>query len=141
LRYARNGKQAMYPVPGTLPAGYSVIDPPPIAVPVAANPTNKDDPNYDGVPRVSNPPYYKDPTKDYSRRLVQVVQLQCVSNGVKGKHDYPTQANYLEVCLTESMQNPPTADMHGEVVRALTPTLAPQLHANVRLLRQSDARA
>jgi hypothetical protein len=125
----------MYPISDTLPAGYTVIDPPPAAVPVAANPANKDDPNYDGVPRASNPTYYKDPTKDYARRLVQVVQLQCISNGVKGKHDYPTQANYLEVFLTESMQNPPNADMYGEVVRALTPTNTPEFHANVRLIR------
>jgi Flp pilus assembly protein TadG len=135
LTYARNGKQTMYPISDTLPAGYTVIDPPPAAVPVAANPANKDDPNYDGVPRASNPTYYKDPTKDYARRLVQVVQLQCISNGVKGKHDYPTQANYLEVFLTESMQNPPNADMYGEVVRALTPTNTPEFHANVRLIR------
>jgi hypothetical protein len=135
LTYARNGKQTLYPIPDTLPAGYTVIDPPPAAVPVAVNPANKDDPNYDGVPRASNPTYYKDTTKDYARRLVQVVQLQCISNGVKGKHDYPTQANYLEVFLTEAMQNPPNADMYGEVVRALTPTNTPEFHANVRLIR------
>jgi Flp pilus assembly protein TadG len=135
LSYARNGKQTMYPVPGTLPAGFTMVDPPPISVPVAAVPANKDDPNYDGVPRPTNPPYHNDPTKDYSRRLIQVVQLQCTSNGVKGKHDYPTQANYLEVFLTESMQNPPVADMYGEVVRALTPTNTPEFHANVRLIR------
>ena len=100
LTYARNGKQSLNPIPDTLPAGYTTVDPPPAAVPVAANSANKDNPNYDGVPRASNPTYYKDPIKDSARRLVQVVQLQCTSNGVKGKHDYPTQANYLEVFLT-----------------------------------------
>jgi hypothetical protein len=135
LSYARNGKQTMYPVPATLPAGYTVVTPSAASVPVAANPTNEHDPSYDGVPRSSKPPYYNDPTKDYSRRLVHVVQLQCKSNGVKGKHEYPTQANYLEVFITEYMQNPPAADLYGEVVRAITPTNSPEFHANVRLIR------
>ena len=135
LSYARNGKQTMYPVPATLPAGYTVVTPSAAAVPVAASTTNQHDPRYDGVPRSSKPPYYNDPTKDYARRLVHVVQLQCKSNGVKGKHDYPTQANYLEVFITEYMQNPPAADLYGEVVRAITPTNSPEFHANVRLIR------
>jgi hypothetical protein len=135
LSYARNGKQTMYPAPSTLPAGYTVVAPASLAVPVAANPSYEHDPSYDGVPRSSKPPYYNDPTKDYSRRLVHVVQLQCKSNGVKGKHEYPTQANYLEVFITEHMQNPPVADLYGEVVRAITPTNSPEFHANVRLIR------
>ena len=45
--------------------------------------------------------HYNDPAKDYARRLVHVVQLQCASNGVKGKHDYPTQANYIEMFITD----------------------------------------
>jgi Flp pilus assembly protein TadG len=135
LSFARNGKQTMYPAPATLPGGYSVITPPTVSIPAAANITNEHDPNYDGVPRPSRPPYHTDPTKDYSRRLVQVVQLQCTSNGVKGKHEYPTQANYLEVFITEYMQNPPNAHLYGEVVRPLTPTNSPEFHANVRLIR------
>jgi hypothetical protein len=136
LDYARNGKQTLYPVPGTLPTGYTVIDSPSATyIPVAASPSYQDDPNYDGKPRVSKPPYYNDPTKDYTRRLVHVVQLQCASNGVKGKHEYPTQANYLEVFITEYMQSPPNAHLYGEVVRAITPTSSPEFHANVRLIR------
>ncbi len=135
LDFARNGKQTMYPVPAALPAGFTVIDPPPLSVPVAANPANEHDPNYDGEPRPSNPPYHNDPAKDAARRLIQVVQLQCTSQNVQGKHDYPTQANYLEVFITEYMQNPPQADLYGEVVRAITPTNTPEFHANVRLLR------
>jgi hypothetical protein len=135
LSYARNGKQTMYPVPATLPAGFTVVTPPAPAIPVAANPTYEHDPNYDGKPRPSRPPYHNDPAKDYSRRLVQVVQLQCTSHGVKGKHEYPTQANYLEVFITEHMSNPPAADLYGEVVRPITPTNSPEFHANVRLIR------
>ena len=55
--------------------------------------------------------------------------------GVKGKHDYPTQANYLEMFITEYMQDPPNADLYGEVVRSISPTNAPEFHANVRLIR------
>jgi hypothetical protein len=135
LPYARNGKQTMYPAPATLPAGYTVVTPPAPSVPVTTNAANQHDPNYDGVPRPSKPPYYNDPTKDYARRLVHVVQLQCKSNDVKGKHEYPTQANYLEVFVTEHMKSPPEADLYGEVVRAITPTNSPEFHANVRLIR------
>lgn len=135
LSYARDGKRTIYPVPATLPAGFAVVTPPPPSIPVAANPTYEHDPYFDGVPRPSRPPYHNDPAKDYSRRLVQVVQLQCTSHGVKGKHEYPTQANYLEVFITEHMANPPAADLYGEVVRAITPTNSPEFHANVRLIR------
>jgi hypothetical protein len=135
LSYGRNGKQTMHPVPATLPAGFTVVTPPGASVPVAANPDYEHDPAYDGVPRPSRPTYYNDPAKDYSRRLVHVVQLQCTSNGVKGKHDYPTQANYLEVFITEYMKNPPEAHLYGEVVRAITPTNSPEFHANVRLIQ------
>jgi Flp pilus assembly protein TadG len=135
LSFARNGKQTMYPVPASLPGGYTVITPPAPSIPVAANSANEHDPNYDGKPRPTRPTYHNDPAKDYSRRLVQVVQLQCTSNGVKGKHEYPTKANYLEVFITEYMQNPPNAHLYGEVVRPLTPTNNPEFHANVRLIR------
>ena len=62
LPFGRDGKQTYYPIPdGTLPPGYDMITPPPSAkVPVAANPSNSNDPNYDGVPRASNPPAYGD---------------------------------------------------------------------------------
>ena len=136
LSYARNGKQSIYPVPAAMPSGFTVVTPPPSpSVPLAANPVNEHDPNYDGKPRPSRPPYYNDPTKDYARRLVHVVQLQCASNGVKGKHDYPTQANYIEMFITEYMASPPQAHLYGEVVRAITPTNSPEFHANVRLIR------
>jgi hypothetical protein len=135
LSYARSGKQTMYPVPAKLPADFKVVTPAAAAVPIAANPANENDPNYDGKPRSSRPPYYNDPAKDYARRLVHVVQLQCTSNGVKGKHDYPTQANYIEMFITEYMASPPQAHLYGEVVRPITPTNSPEFHANVRLIR------
>jgi hypothetical protein len=137
MPFARNGKQTLYPMPddGTLPTGYDLITPPSAAVPVAASTSNKDNPNYDGVPRASNPTAYGDVEKDYERRVVQVVQLECTTLGVKGKHDYPTQANYLEIFITESMQNPPNADLYGEVIRSLSPINTPEFHANVKLIR------
>ena len=33
------------------------------------------------------------------------------------------------------MQNPPNADLYGEVVRSLSPTNNPEFHANVKLIR------
>jgi Flp pilus assembly protein TadG len=137
LPFLRNGKQTMYPAPsdGTVPAGYELVEPGATMVPVAASTSNQHDPNYDGVPRSTNPTAYGDVLEDYSRRLVQVVQLQCTTLGVKGKHDYPTQANYLEIFITEYMQNPPNADLYGEVVRSISPTNNPEFHANVKLIR------
>ena len=135
LKFARNGKQTLYPLPDTLPAGYQTITPPSASVPVTTDTAKRDNPLYDGEPRATNPPYYKDPTKDYKRRLVHVVQLQCKSNDVKGKHDYPTQANYLEVFITEDVKAEPNANLYAEVVRKVTPTNSPEFHANVRLIR------
>ena len=138
VSFGRDGKQTYYPIPAgvTMPANYQMITPPSGAkVPVAANPSNSNDPNYDGVPRASNPTAYGDVEKDYKRRVVEVVQLECTSLGVKGKHDYPTQANYLEIFITQSMQNPPNADLYGEVIRSLSPTNTPEFHANVKLIR------
>ncbi|MDF2764014.1 MAG: hypothetical protein K0S81_1008 [Rhodospirillales bacterium] len=136
LPYARDGKQTLYPVPANLAEDYpdyELVTPTVAAVPV--NAANQHDPNYDGEPRSTNPTAYADVTKDYSRRLVQVVQLQCTTLDVKGKHEYPTQANYLEIFITENMQNPPNADLYGEVVRSLSPTNNPEFHANVKLIR------
>ncbi len=135
--FARNDKQTLYPLPGdgTLPAGYDKIEPSSADVPVAASAANQHNPNYDGVPRPTNPTAYGDVEKDHSRRLVQVVQLQCTTLDVKGKHDYPTQANYLEIFITEHMQDPPNADLYGEVVRSNSPINTPEFHANVKLIR------
>jgi hypothetical protein len=135
LPFARNGKETLYPAPANLAeyAGYELVEPSAAAIPV--NASNANNPAYDGAPRSTNPTAYGDVTKDYSRRLVQVVQLQCTTLGVKGKHEYPTQANYLEIFITEHMQNPPNADLYGEVVRSLSPTNNPEFHANVKLIR------
>jgi hypothetical protein len=135
LPFARNGKETLYPAPANLAeyAGYELVEPSAAAIPV--NASNANNPAYDGAPRSTNPTAYGDVTKDYSRRLVQVVQLQCTTLEVKGKHEYPTQANYLEIFITEHMQNPPNADLYGEVVRSLSPTNNPEFHANVKLIR------
>jgi hypothetical protein len=52
----------------------------------------------------------------------------------EGKHDY-RHRQILEIFITESMQNPPNADMYGEVIRSLSPTNTPEFHANVKLIR------
>jgi Flp pilus assembly protein TadG len=135
LPFARNGKETAYPAPANLAdyPGYQLVQPSAATIPV--NAANANNPAYDGVPRSTNPTAHGDVTKDYSRRLIQVVQLQCTTLGVKGKHEYPTQANYLEIFITEHMQNPPNADLYGEVVRSLSPTNNPEFHANVKLIR------
>jgi Flp pilus assembly protein TadG len=135
LSFARDGKQTLYPVPAELEEydGYELVEPSAAAIP--EDPGHEHDPNYDGRPRLTNPTAHGDPEQDHSRRLIQVVQLQCTTLDVKGKHEYPTQANYLEIFITENMQNPPNADLYGEVVRSLSPTNNPEFHANVKLIR------
>ncbi len=135
LPFARKDKQTIYPPPSDLTPypGYNLVNPGSGSIPVDA--AHEHEPEYDGEPRPSNPTAYGDLLEDYSRRLIQVVQLQCTTLDVKGKHDYPTQGNYLEIFITEYMQNPPEAHLYGEVVRSLSLTNNPEFHANVRLLR------
>jgi hypothetical protein len=71
LSFGRDGKQTYYPLPRCHHAGELPDDHAPSGakVPVAVNPSNSNDPNYDGVPRASNPPAYGDVEKDYKRRV------------------------------------------------------------------------
>ncbi len=127
--YARNGMRTIFPVTGSLPAGFALIVPPGPNVPVAANPTNANDPNFDGVPSRTVA------ANGQARRLVQVPLLQCIAEGVHGHGTYPTGGKYVEVFITEASTAAPEAAIYGEVVRAVTPSTNPDFHANVRLIR------
>jgi hypothetical protein len=126
--FARNGRETLYPVPASLPAGYTTVTPPAASVPVAADPANANDNDFDGVPTQT------EAANGYARRLVQVAQLNCVAEGINGYGTYPTDGNYIEVFLTETVKDPPDAAIYGEVVRPLTTINSPQFHANVRLV-------
>lgn len=129
LSYARSGRQTIYPIEGDLPSGYEVVTPPAASVPVAADPANADDPDYDGVPGRAVA------ANGARRRLVQVAQLECLAEAVHGRGTFPTDGNYLEMFITEEVRDPPEAAIYAEVVRPLAPANYAEFHANVRLVR------
>jgi hypothetical protein len=124
--FARNGKETLFPVPASLPPGFTVVTP--VGTDVPEDPTDPDNQLVDGVPSqtvASNGPL---------RRVAQVAQLQCISDNVHGHGTYPTHGNYIEVFLTEKVQDPPEAAIYGEVIRPLTALNSPEYHANVELV-------
>lgn len=124
--FAVNGSQTLYPVSGTLPAGFTLVSPTAADIPVdAANPT---DPDFDGVPQDS--PASNGPL----RRLVKVALLQCIADDINGAGTYPTNGRYVEMFITQEVRDPPDAAIYGEIVRAITAITSPEYHANVRLL-------
>lgn len=128
--YAYNGAQTIHPVKGSLPSGFTKVTPPGSDVPVAANPANANDPDYDGEPD-STPIASNGP----ARRLLQVPLLRCQADNVQGAGTYPTDGRFVEMFVTESTLDAPDSGIHAEVVRPLSTTNAPDFHANVRLVR------
>lgn len=129
LEYGRDGRQTFYPVTAAMPDDFTKVTPPGKDVPVAPNPADRDDPEFDGVPKGAVA------ANGHARRLMQVAQLQCVANNIQGKGTYPTDGNYVEVFVTEPVKDPPDAAIYVEVVRSLSSTNSPEFHANVRLVR------
>lgn len=123
LQFGRDDRQTIYPVNGALPEGYTLVSPAASNVPV--DPLNPDDPDYDGVPSQTVA------GNGYARRLVQVAVLQCAADGVQGSHTYPTNGNFVEMFLTESVDD---KAIYGEIVRPLSPSNDPDFHANVKLI-------
>ena len=120
------GKATIHPAAGTMPPGYAAAATQAAAVP--EDPANPDDPNFDGEPSqavASDGP---------ARRLIEVALLKCATYNVHGNGTYPSDGNYLEMFLTEYVQDPPNAAIYGEVVRALTPLNSPEFYSNVMLV-------
>ena len=125
LEFARQGRRTVYPVDGEVPAGFTLVSPP--APDIPTDPANPDDPDFDGEPGgtvAANGP---------ARRLVSVAVLQCEAEGVRGSHSYPTNGNYLEMFITEAVDDAPVGGIYGEIVRPLTAFSDPDFHANVKL--------
>lgn len=124
--YARNGRQTQYPPADDLPAGFTLVTPPGEDIPEDAD--NPGDPNVDGVPDqavASNGP---------ARRLVKVAVLECMAEGIKGSHAYPTHGNYVEMFITQAVPTAPEGAIYGELVQPLSPNTDPDFHANVSLV-------
>jgi len=122
------GKEVIYPTTGEMPAGYAAVTPLSSDVPVAADPANADSPDFDGEPS------QQVASDGAARRIVEVAMLKCNTYNVHGEGTYPTEGNYLEIFLTEHVQDPSNATIYGEVVRALSPLNAPEFFSNVQLV-------
>ncbi|WP_419901826.1 pilus assembly protein TadG-related protein [Kiloniella sp.] len=127
--YLKDGKKTLYPDPGGTPPGsYVRVTPPGVDIPVAVDPLNEDDPNFDGVPSETIA------SNGDQRRVMKIAQLQCIADNVHGHGSYPTHGNFIEVFVTEPVSDPPEAAIYGEVIRALTVTNSLEYYANVGLL-------
>ena len=120
------GKKVIYPAVGDMPAGYAEVTP--FLADVPEDDDNPDDPNYDGVPSQTVA------SNGAERRLITVALLKCATYNVHGNGTYPSDGNYLEIFITEYVQDPPLAAIYGEVVRGLTPLNAPEFYSNVMLV-------
>ena len=125
--FARDGRITYYPVNEQTPPGAVLVSPSGAMLP--EDPDNPDDPDYDGVPSAT--PAGNGP----ARRLMVVAQLQCIADNVKGSGTYPTNGNYVEVFITETVKDPPNAAIYAEIVRPVTAQNNPEYHANVQLVR------
>lgn len=125
--YWRSGNKTVYPIPDgvDLPDDYVEVNPSGTNIPTS--PGNPNDNSVDGNPSSTVA------DNGQARRLMQVAQLQCVSDNVHGNGTYPTHNNYIEFFITEYVPDPPYAAIYGEVVRALTPANLAEFHANVEL--------
>lgn len=124
--FARQGRRTIWPVESELPPDFETVTPPGPNLPTDAS--QPDDPDHDGrpsAPVASNGP---------ARRLLKVAVLQCVADSVRGRHAYPTNGNFVEVFMTETVDDAPKGALYGEFVRPLSPGVDPDFHANARLV-------
>ena len=126
-KYLRNGRQTIYPVVNPKPSGFSQINPGGPDIPVDAS--SPDDPDFDGEPSTEVA------SNGQARRLIELPILECVAEDIRGHGAYPTNGRYLEVFITEYVDDPPNAAIYGEIVRPLTPNNDADFHANARLVR------
>jgi hypothetical protein len=68
------------------------------------------------------------------RRILRVNIMNCKTLEVKGKGDYESQGNYIEIFLTQESDEPADgAGIFGEFVRKMDPRISLEFHGNVRL--------
>lgn len=115
VTFARKGKQTLYPLPASLPAGYTKVTPPMQSIPPA------------GIPKST-------PSNDPKRRVVKVAVLKCDALNVKGSHTYPTFGNFVEMFLTEPVGAAPASDIYAELIGPVSIFNLDHYHANIRLV-------
>jgi Flp pilus assembly protein TadG len=126
--FARNGKRTIFPVPeGGPPLGFTLVEPPGPAIPVATNAKDKDNNNLDGVPQST-------PVEDPARRVVVAAILRCKAQNVRGHGEFDTQGRYVRLFITETVSDPPKADVYAEVVEPFNQSTSADFHINARLV-------
>ena len=128
-----NGQQSLVTELDQTANGYSETDPSlyPTAAVLPVNGADPDDNWTDGEP----PGGQTVSLQGQDRRIVRVLILNCVNQGVQGQGDYEGEGGYIEIFLTE--QSPPPAGgagIYGEFVRKLDPLISLEFHGNVRLV-------
>ncbi len=114
--FGRDGKQTIYPVHGSLATEFTLVGPSGADLPVDGQPLGA---------VASNGP---------ARRLMEIVVLKCVQHNVIGSHTYPTDAQFIEVFVTEAVSAPPNAAIYAEIVRKLTPLNSDKVYSNSGLV-------
>jgi Flp pilus assembly protein TadG len=122
------GKSTQYPVDDDLLDGYVLIEPPGADVPVAVLASKKNDNNFDGVPAST-------PVEDPKRRIVVAAILRCEAQNVKGHGEFDTRGRYVNLFLTETVSDPPVADVYAEIVGPFNSETSPDFHINARLVQ------
>lgn len=128
LSFARRGRETFYPVPNPLPAGATLVTPPGASIPRSTS--QPDNPFVDGRPTTD----CHDEAGEQNRRLMVVPVMRCVEDNIHGSGTYPTRDRYLELFLTEPAESTPTSAILAEVVRAVTLSDSPDLHAYSRVV-------
>jgi Flp pilus assembly protein TadG len=110
----------------------------PAAAVIPYNAAAPDDVWTDGEPpggqTVSPTPAASPTIKGYDRRTLRVNIMNCIAEGVKGKGDYGSGGNFLEIFLTKPADGPVDgASIYGEFIRKLDPVISLEFHGNVRL--------
>ena len=114
--YAKDGNHTLYPIPDEVPDGYTTVNPPSEDMPLSGEP--------DFIPA----------SNGALRRVMQVAVLRCVEDDVKGRGDYPTDGNYIEVFITEPVGDPPDTAIFGEIIGPIYPDAEEMFHRDAQLL-------
>jgi hypothetical protein len=65
---------------------------------------------------------------------MQVAVLQCIAEDVKGRGDYPTDGNYIDVFVTEPVGAPPDTAIYGEIIGRVISSDNVSFHSNATLV-------
>ncbi len=124
--FARKGKQTLYPVPASVPAGFSTVTSPGISIPTATGGEDPTDEALDGVP---DPPAV--PSTDFKRRVITAAVGTCEGAADDLSQPIIIKSRFIEMLISERSQD---SIIFGEVIGPVTPQNSPNFHTNVQLV-------